>query len=237
MNPTDAGFQSGPKQLVFHPVPSSACLTTPCFPASPPQAPRPGSSTRSSTGSSLGGQSAATGSSAPSSLLSSSCCSFVILSIASAMADEQSAGLHHVRPLLCVPGGQRPSEDRIRVPLSPSSGKSHILSQQHGQSLPAWVVGSVTSWRQQAHSPGFLEPSLLADLKRDGPRGASSLHGAAPTSASCSAHASDKQIPTSGAFSACIADRYSLLVRGIFVIMMQTMTKVIYIHIKYTYYI
>ncbi|XP_040337296.1 sodium/potassium/calcium exchanger 2 isoform X3 [Herpailurus yagouaroundi] len=24
------------------------------------------------------------------------------------MADEQSAGLHHVRPLLCVPGGQRP---------------------------------------------------------------------------------------------------------------------------------
>ena len=41
------------------------------------------------------------------------------------VADEQSAGLHHVRSLLCVPGGQRPpGRQNPRVPCLHLAGKA-----------------------------------------------------------------------------------------------------------------
>lgn len=92
------------------------------------------------------------------------------------------------RPLLCVPGGQRPSgRQNPRVPCLHLAGKPYLEPAAWTVPPRSGVVGSVTSSekRQQAHSPGLSERPSLADLKR-GMDSRGSFHGAAPTLASCS---------------------------------------------------
>lgn len=136
VEPNRAGFQSGPKQLVFHPVPSSACLTTPGFLLLPHRLPLPLAPSTVIHGSARGRQQ-------PWALLrqqssSSSCCSYVILSIALCKwRMNKVLEASYIRPLLCVPGGQRPSGRwRSRVPCLHLAGKAISWAKRHGQSTP-----------------------------------------------------------------------------------------------------
>ena len=156
------------------------------------------------------------------------------------MADEQSAGLHHVRPLLCVPGGQRPpGRQNPSVPCVHLAGKAISWANSMDSPSPLWVVGSVTSGEEAAGpQPGAFWASLLGGFDEGWIHaGPARFMGLLPPLPPAAAPCKWQTDPRVWGFSACIADRYSLLVRGIFVIMMQTMTKVIYTHIKYTYYI
>lgn len=82
------------------------------------------------------------------------------------MADEQNTGLHHVWPLLRVPGGQRPPRRQSpRVPCLYLMEKPYLEP-------TAWMVAPGSGLqapcslekRQLVHSPG-RQVSLLGELE------------------------------------------------------------------------
>lgn len=67
------------------------------------------------------------------------------------VADEQSAGLHHVRPLHCVPGGQRPpGRQNSRLPSIHLAGSAISLTSSTDDPFNSGVLSSLLSEEEAA---------------------------------------------------------------------------------------